>query len=165
MSAPIDIYNDNKLSINWNHSMKTKGLRYLQIRENTVPEDVQTNFKRVNHVSGRVNLSNIFIKADKDKSHYITLQDHLMSNLTIMGKVRHCIHICENICVIPTYGDIRNYDSPPNHISDLDCTYDYFCSRTIIYVVESKGVVVKPPDVCPSTGPSVPCISKGIKYI
>ena len=55
MSAPIDIYNDNQASINWDHSMTTKGLRHLQMRKNAIREAVQTNFARVNHVLGKVN--------------------------------------------------------------------------------------------------------------
>ena len=105
MSAPIDIYNDNQTIISWTHSMKTKGLRHPQMRKNAVREAMQTNFTRVKHVSGKVNLSNIITKEYKDKVHYITLQDRLVYKLTIVGKVRRCIQICENISVIPTYGD------------------------------------------------------------
>ena len=54
MSSPISIYNDNQSSINWVHSMTTKGLRHLQIRKNEVREAVQTNFARFRHVSGKV---------------------------------------------------------------------------------------------------------------
>ena len=88
MSAPIDIYNDNQASINWAHSMKTKGLRHLQMHKKAVREAIQTNFARVKHVSVKVNLSYIFTKEDKYKAHYINLRDRLMSKLTIVGKVR-----------------------------------------------------------------------------
>ena len=104
MSAPIDIYNDNQASINWSHRTTKNGIRHLQMRKNAVREAVQTNFVRVKHVSGKVNLSDIIAKEDKDKAHYITLRYRLISKLTIMGKVRRCIHICENISFIPTYG-------------------------------------------------------------
>ena len=63
-----------------------------------------------------------------------------------MGKVRRCIHICENISVIPTYGDICHHNYSPKHISDVDSMYNDF--YTMISVVDSKGGVVKPPDVC-----------------
>ena len=58
MSVPIDIYNNNQASINWDHIMTTKGLRHLQMRNNAVCKAVQTNFVRINHVSDKVNLSN-----------------------------------------------------------------------------------------------------------
>ena len=73
MSGPIDIYNNNQERINWAHSMTTKGLRHLQMSKNTFREAVKTNFTRVKHVSGKVNLYNILIKEDKDKAHYINL--------------------------------------------------------------------------------------------
>ena len=105
MLASIDIYNDNQVIINWDHIMKTKGRRHLQMRNNAVHEAVQTNFARVKHVSGKVFFFNILTNEDKDKAHSITLRDRLVSNLAIMGKVRRCIQICENISFIPTYGD------------------------------------------------------------
>ena len=152
MSAPIDIYNDNQSSIYWAHSMTTKALRHPQMRKNAVREAVQTNFVRVKYVSGKVNLSDILTKEDKDKVHYIIPQDRLMSKIAIMGKVRRCIQICENISVIPTYGDKCHHNYPPKHISDVDSTYND--SYKIISVVKSKGCVVNPPEVCPSPGPS-----------
>ena len=123
MSAPIDIYNDNQASINWDHSMKTKGIRDLHMPNNAVRKAVQTNFVHVKHVSGKVNMSDIITKEDEYKAHYITLRYHIMSNLKIMGNVRQCIHISENICAIPTYGDRCHHNSSPNHISDVDSTY------------------------------------------
>ena len=82
--------------------------------QNAVREAVQTNFARVKHVSGKLNMSNIITKEDKDKAHYITLQDRLMSNLVIMGNVRRCIKICKHICVIPTYGNKCRHNSSQN---------------------------------------------------
>ena len=160
ISAPIDIYNDNQSSINWNHSMTTKGIRHLQMRKNAVREAVQTNFASVKHVSGKVNLSDIIAKEDKDKAHYITLQDRLISKLAIMGKVRRFIQICSNISVIPTYEDICHKNPPPKHISDVDSTCND--SYKMISIVESKGGVVNPPDVFPSPGTSVRRPSLGL---
>ena len=160
MSAPIDIYNDNQSSIYWAHSMTTKALRRKKMRKNAVCKAVQTNFVRVNYVSGKVNLSNILTKEDKDKVHYIIPQDRLMSKLRIMGKVRRCIHICENISFILTYWDRCHQNSPHKHISDVDSTYND--SYKIISVVKSKGCVVNPPDVFPSPGLSVRRPSLGL---
>ena len=39
------------------------------MRDNAINEAVQTNFARVKSVSGKVNLSNIITKKDKDKVH------------------------------------------------------------------------------------------------
>ena len=62
MSVPIDIYHDNQVIINWSHSMTTKGLRNIQMRNNATRKAVQTNFAHVKHVSGKVNLSDILAK-------------------------------------------------------------------------------------------------------
>ena len=62
MSAPIKIYNDNQASINWSHSMKTKGLKHLQMHKNTVYEDVQNNFACVKNFLGKANSSDILTK-------------------------------------------------------------------------------------------------------
>eukprot|EP00957_Ditylum_brightwellii_P207096 15351437-Ditylum_brightwellii.AAC.1 len=48
------------------------------MRENAVQEAVQTNFVTVEHVGGKINLSNIFMKEDRDKHHYLTVRDHLI---------------------------------------------------------------------------------------
>ena len=104
MSAPIDIYNNNQSRINWAHIMTTKGLRHLQMFDNALHEAVKTNFVRIEYVSGKVNLSDILTKENKYKAHYITIRDRLMSNLAIMGKVRHCIQICQKNCNYHVWG-------------------------------------------------------------
>ena len=83
-----------------------------------------------------------------------------MYKLAIMGKMRRCIHICENISVVPTYGDRYHQNSSPKHISDVDSTYND--SYKMISVVEPKGGVMNPPDVCPSPGSSVRRPSMGL---
>ena len=69
MSSLINIYNDNQASMNWAHSMTKKGLRHLKIRENAVRKAVQTKFAHVNHISGKVKISDLITKKDKDKAH------------------------------------------------------------------------------------------------
>ena len=83
-----------------------------------------------------------------------------MPKLVIMGKVRRYIHICENISLIPTYGNRCHQNYPPKHISDVDSTYKD--SYKIIFVVDSKGCVVNPTDECPSPGSSVRRPSLGL---
>ena len=45
--GPIVIHNDNAACVQWAHNMSTKGIRYIQISENTVREQVQHNFINV----------------------------------------------------------------------------------------------------------------------
>ena len=67
---PLQIYNDNAATVQWSHNMTTKGLRYIQIRENAVRENVQANVITVNHIGGKLNPSDIFTKEDRDVDHF-----------------------------------------------------------------------------------------------
>eukprot|EP00957_Ditylum_brightwellii_P086637 6592136-Ditylum_brightwellii.AAC.1 len=64
--------------VHWAHNMTSKNLHHLQMRENAVQEVVQTNFATVEHVGGKINLSDIFTKEDRDKQHYLTACYHLV---------------------------------------------------------------------------------------
>jgi hypothetical protein len=74
-SGPITIYNDNAAAVQWSHNMSTKGLRYIQIRENAVRENVQKSFIKVEHIAGKRNTSDMFTKEDKEPAHYIEIRD------------------------------------------------------------------------------------------
>jgi hypothetical protein len=69
-NGPIVIHNDNAACVQWSHNMTTKGIRYIQIRENAVREQVQKEFIEVQHIAGRLNNSDIFTKEDKDVPHF-----------------------------------------------------------------------------------------------
>ena len=55
--------------------MSTKGLCYIQIRENAVRENVQKSFIKVEHIAGKRNTSDMFTKEDKEPAHYIEIRD------------------------------------------------------------------------------------------
>jgi hypothetical protein len=78
MSLPSIIYNDNMACICWSKATTTKGLRHVQIRENAVRESVQSDFITVQHIEGKINLSDLFTKEDKDTEHFITLRDLIL---------------------------------------------------------------------------------------
>jgi deoxyuridine 5'-triphosphate nucleotidohydrolase len=82
MDGPTYIYNDNAACVQWSKNMTTKGLRHVQIRENAVRESVQNNFIEVKHIPGRLNLSDMFTKEDKDSSHFITIRDLVLADKT-----------------------------------------------------------------------------------
>ena len=73
MPAPTTIYNDNAACVNWSKNTTTKGLCHLQIRENAVRESCINGFIEVKHIFGKLNLSDMFTKEDKDVQHFITL--------------------------------------------------------------------------------------------
>ena len=78
MPSPTTVYNDNSACVNWSKNTTTKGLRHIQIRENAVRESCLNGFIEVKHISGKVNLSDMFTKEDKDVSHFITIRDHIL---------------------------------------------------------------------------------------
>ena len=77
--APVTIHNDNAAAVQWSHNMTTKGLRYIQIRENAVRECIQANLIDVQHIGGKLNPSDIFTKEDKDVAHFELCRDCLCS--------------------------------------------------------------------------------------
>ena len=80
MSSPTTVYNDNSACIQWSSNMTTKGLRHVQIRENAVRESVLNGFMTVKHIQGKVNLSDLFTKEDKDTGHFITIRDFIITD-------------------------------------------------------------------------------------
>ena len=81
MPNPTTIYNDNTACVAWSHSMSTKGLRHIQIRENAVRERVQAGYIEVKHIGGDLNTSDLFTKEDKDVQHYLTMVHHIMESV------------------------------------------------------------------------------------
>ena len=80
MKPPTIIYNDNAACVAWSRNSTTKGLRHIQIRENAVRESVQSNFIKVEHIPGKLNLSDMFTKEDKDTLHFLTIRDVVLTD-------------------------------------------------------------------------------------
>jgi hypothetical protein len=80
MKSPTAIYNDNAACVNWSKNTSTKGLRHIQIRENAVRESCQNGFIEVKHINGKLNLSDMFTKEDKDVQHFVTLRDYVLAD-------------------------------------------------------------------------------------
>ncbi len=78
MPGATTIYNDNAACVAWSHSLSTKGLRHIQIRENAVREGVQAGQIQVKHIEGKLNISDLFTKEDKDVQHYQLIVSHIM---------------------------------------------------------------------------------------
>ena len=71
MPSFTKIYNDNNAAVCWSKNSTTKGLRHVQIRENAVRESVLSQFIKVLHIAGKINLADMFTKEDKDAKHFI----------------------------------------------------------------------------------------------
>jgi len=70
--------NDNKACVNWSKSCTTKGLRHIQLKENRVQENIQSQFVQISHVHGKVNLADLFTKEMKDTGHFVELCDMML---------------------------------------------------------------------------------------
>jgi hypothetical protein len=88
MSLPTTVYNDNSACVNWARNMTTKGLRHIQMRENAVCESYQNGFLIVKHISGKINLSDMFTKEDKDTGHFLEIRNVVMSD---RNQIQHSI--------------------------------------------------------------------------
>jgi hypothetical protein len=77
-SSPVAVYNNNESAVNWSRNLTTKGVRHMELRENSVREWVLEGTLKVLHVSGRCNPSDIFTKEMKDGAHYRHLRDSFM---------------------------------------------------------------------------------------
>ena len=91
MPGTTNVYNDNSACVYWAHSMTTKGLRHIQIRENAIREAVQRKFVNVLHIAGAVNLADLFTKEQKDPQHFITLRDIIMTDCEITTNIDNLI--------------------------------------------------------------------------
>ena len=78
MPTTTTILNDNKAYVNWSKRTTTKGLRHIQMRENHVRENVESQFVTIAHVGGKVNLADLFKKEMKDTGHFVELRDLMM---------------------------------------------------------------------------------------
>ena len=77
---PLQIYNDNAATVQWSHNMTTKGLRYIQICENVVRENIHSKVINVKDISGKLNPSENFTKEDRDINHFQQCVNALCSN-------------------------------------------------------------------------------------
>lgn len=59
-------------------NLTTKGVRHMELRENSIREWVQAGTIAIRHVAGRCNPSDIFTKEMKDGAHYRRLRDSFM---------------------------------------------------------------------------------------
>ena len=61
--------------------MTTKGLRYIQIRENAVREAIKNGIISLQHIEGTVNIADLFTKEDKNVAHFISIRDILVHDV------------------------------------------------------------------------------------
>lgn len=104
MKAPTKVYNDNASCVVWNRNQTTKGARHIQIRENASRESVQNGFIDIQHIAGKMNISNIFTKEEKDIQGFLSNRDVIVvenedsqiSNSSISQKSSHVPDITDH---------------------------------------------------------------------
>jgi hypothetical protein len=64
------IFNDNESCIKWPHSMTTKQICHMEMHKNAVCKSVQKDLLKVVHVSGHLNLAEIFTKEMRNGAHF-----------------------------------------------------------------------------------------------
>lgn len=99
------IYNDNEASVKWTANMTSKGLRHIQMRENSTREQqlrgfctvkhLPGGFCTVKHLPGDNNLSDMFTKEDKHVAHFIGIRDAAVKSSVLVHKIT--IHDNSNI--------------------------------------------------------------------
>jgi deoxyuridine 5'-triphosphate nucleotidohydrolase len=82
---PINVYNDNNACVCWSKATTTKGLRHITIRENAIRESVDNKFIRVLHIEGKTNLADLFTKEMKHASHFVTLRDLVVQDVSCLN--------------------------------------------------------------------------------
>ena len=71
------IYNDNMACVIWTSNKTSKGLRYIQIRENATREN--KHLFDIQHISGKLNIADIFSKEVKDAQQFITMRNTIVT--------------------------------------------------------------------------------------
>ena len=78
IQAPITMYNDNQGAVQWSKGTTTKKMRWIDLRENFVRENVISKTISIDHIPGANNLSDIFTKEFRDVSRFLALRDSFM---------------------------------------------------------------------------------------
>ena len=73
------LFNDNMMAcVQWSKNTTTKGLRYLQIRENAIREN--KHWLDILHVEGKKNPADIFSKEEKSPQHFLTIRNTIIQD-------------------------------------------------------------------------------------
>ena len=79
---PIQILNDNQSAIQWTKGTTTNKMRWVDLRENLVRENVENKNITVNHIPGKYNLSDIFTKEFRESTQFLKLRNLFMITST-----------------------------------------------------------------------------------
>jgi hypothetical protein len=84
--GPTPIYNDNMAAVNWSNTTSQKGMRWVNIRENSIREAIHEYHEiTVQHIGGKVNPADLFTKEHKSDDCFRALRDSFMSRRSSGG--------------------------------------------------------------------------------
>ena len=106
------VYNDNQACVQWSHSLTTKGVKHINLKENMVREAHQAKRVNVAHIPGVINSSDIFTKEIKDAAHFRRLRDSMMVSLSNFQKYAHNVPEHWNDKTSLPYYSIRSSGAP-----------------------------------------------------
>jgi hypothetical protein len=79
---PTVFYNDNDACVKWSYNMTSKAAHHIELCENSVREWVHNKTLHDKHVSGKVDLADIFTKEMRNGMHSRCLWDSFMTRLS-----------------------------------------------------------------------------------
>lgn len=78
LSKPINIFNDNMTCVQWSKNRTTRTIRHIQLRDNTVQENIKQKLINIHHIPTAHNIADIITKEDRDKSHFTSLRERII---------------------------------------------------------------------------------------
>ena len=78
LTHPVAIKNDNQGAVQWSKGTTTKKMRWVDLRENLIRENIHNDIVTVSHIPGKLNLSDIFTKEFRDSTRFLTIRDSFM---------------------------------------------------------------------------------------
>ena len=78
LNTTIPIHNDNQGAVMWSKGTTTKKMKWIDLRENFVRENVLNGNIKVCHIPGVQNTSDIFTKEFRDTTHFLQARDSFM---------------------------------------------------------------------------------------
>jgi hypothetical protein len=121
--------------------MTSKAARHIELRENSVCEWIQSKLLMVEHVSGKLNPSDIFTKDMRDGTHFQRLRDSFMSCLSefVNASLLAVHHGCQLAASsIPAAADAILAESPLSYFSAL-ASSSFYQSLPAISHLSSAG--------------------------
>ena len=78
LTTPSPMKNDNQGAVLWAKGTTTKKMRWVDLRENLIRENIQCKNISVIHIPGKLNLADLFTKEFRDVNLFLSLRNLFM---------------------------------------------------------------------------------------